>query len=236
MQNRDDLIDTVRRLLALSGSPNEHEARAAMAKAQELMLKHQLSMTEIDRAEIAAAGWAEESIWDGMRMPYEMEFVMSILTTFFFVKVYRDSERFDKRRIRWTVRIFGRPDQLPIARHVYFYLSRTFRQLWDRYKATLPRYTYADARTYCNGLHDGLTARLYADRAVQVCESGNALVAMSGELDVAFGNGPGAGLKPRHRTPVRPNERTFLDGYQDGCRIQMRRPLEGAARPALTAQ
>lgn len=47
----DKVIDLIRKLLALSTSSNEHEAAAAAAKAQELLAKHELDMSQIqDRA------------------------------------------------------------------------------------------------------------------------------------------------------------------------------------------
>lgn len=44
MENVHELI---KKLLALSESPNEHEAAAAMAKAQELLLKYNIDMAEV---------------------------------------------------------------------------------------------------------------------------------------------------------------------------------------------
>lgn len=41
------VIELIQKLLALSTSPNEHEAAAAMAKAQELLLKHNLDMASV---------------------------------------------------------------------------------------------------------------------------------------------------------------------------------------------
>jgi hypothetical protein len=42
----DRIMARIRKLLALSGSPNQHEAELAMAKARELMAKHQLDPAE----------------------------------------------------------------------------------------------------------------------------------------------------------------------------------------------
>jgi len=47
MQNKEGIIELIRKCLALSESPNEHEAAAAMSKAQELLLKHNLDMASI---------------------------------------------------------------------------------------------------------------------------------------------------------------------------------------------
>ncbi|MBM4056579.1 MAG: DUF2786 domain-containing protein, partial [Planctomycetes bacterium] len=40
------ILDKVHKLLALAQSPNEHEAQTAMAKAHELLLRHNLSLLD----------------------------------------------------------------------------------------------------------------------------------------------------------------------------------------------
>lgn len=44
---KDKLLDRIRKLMALSTSPNENEAAAAMAKAQAMLIEHNLSMAEV---------------------------------------------------------------------------------------------------------------------------------------------------------------------------------------------
>ena len=52
MGNRDDrLIDRIEKLIRLSNSNNEHEARAAMMKARELMAKHHIRTEDISPEE-----------------------------------------------------------------------------------------------------------------------------------------------------------------------------------------
>lgn len=41
------IIETIQKLLALAKSPNEHEAALALAKAQTLLIKHNLSLTAV---------------------------------------------------------------------------------------------------------------------------------------------------------------------------------------------
>lgn len=50
------IVDKIRKLLALSESPNQHEAELAAAKVSELLEKHQLSMTDIDVLDTKAGG------------------------------------------------------------------------------------------------------------------------------------------------------------------------------------
>jgi hypothetical protein len=54
MTTADDSIrDRIRKLLALSQSPNEHEAASAAAKAQELLTQHQLTREDVTETEFA---------------------------------------------------------------------------------------------------------------------------------------------------------------------------------------
>ena len=48
------LVEKVRKLLALSESPNEHEAALAAEKAQDLMLRHGIDMAQIATSQGAA--------------------------------------------------------------------------------------------------------------------------------------------------------------------------------------
>lgn len=43
-----DYKEKIKKLLALSKSPNEHEAQSALAKAQQLMAEHKISMAEVE--------------------------------------------------------------------------------------------------------------------------------------------------------------------------------------------
>lgn len=45
-----DYKEKIRKLLALAESPNEHEARAALLKARELMAEYKLTEAEIKDA------------------------------------------------------------------------------------------------------------------------------------------------------------------------------------------
>jgi hypothetical protein len=45
----DKILDLIKKCLALSESPNEHEASLAMAKAQELLEKYNLSMAQVQQ-------------------------------------------------------------------------------------------------------------------------------------------------------------------------------------------
>lgn len=221
MKERDSLIDTIQRLLALSGSPNEHEAKLALAKAQELMLRHNLSMAEVTATEIGKQGWTEEEAWRGKRPSWEQDFVADVLQGYFFVKCLWYKTRTGYRRTENTFQIFGSPDNVAVARHVFVYLSRTFRDLWEEYR----RKTFAGrglARTYYEGLRNGFMRKLELERAVQVNRDDrkNALVVVTDAIQKAF-----AELHPEvkvaRRSPVRSDADTYYDGFERGQKINL---------------
>lgn len=55
MTSEEKTIDLIRKLLNLSKSPNEHEAKLALERAQEMLFKHNLSISQIETADIPGA-------------------------------------------------------------------------------------------------------------------------------------------------------------------------------------
>jgi hypothetical protein len=122
------VIERVTKLLALAGSPNEHEARAAMAAAQRLMLKHNVT--------VAAQGGARRYGFRHLGSPSgrisEAERILAgILGRHFFVEclwvpVWRVRE--GKRGM--VLEVCGRAENLELAAHVHAFLLGTAERLW----------------------------------------------------------------------------------------------------------
>jgi hypothetical protein len=81
----DRTIDRIRKLLALAGSSNQHEAETAMRKAHELMLRHNIETTanRDGNYEVGHLGDPEKRV-TGVESD-----VAGVLAEFFFVKVIR---------------------------------------------------------------------------------------------------------------------------------------------------
>ncbi|KKN34836.1 hypothetical protein LCGC14_0789770 [marine sediment metagenome] len=56
----DRIVDRIRKLLALGQSSNQHEAELAIQRANDLLEKHQLSMTDIEIKAVADEGGVQE--------------------------------------------------------------------------------------------------------------------------------------------------------------------------------
>lgn len=222
----NDVISKVKKLLALSESPNEHEARSALAKAQALMLEHELSMAEVESYDPEAGKYEEQVVREGSPiMPYETHFAGGVIQEFFFVEVFTRTVRSERTE---RLLFFGKPGNVETARHVFEYLAQTFRRLWDEFR-TEHGLTSKEARSFYAGLVDGLTAKLRAERRQQKeakPETANALVRIQSELRERF-----LEINPRviegKLQPISVDAVAYGGGIRRGQSIEVRKGLGG---------
>lgn len=122
------IVERVAKLLALAGSSNEHEARAAMAAAQRLMLKHNVRIAAGDGGR--RYGFRHLGAPSG-RVAEAERILAGILGKHFFVEclwipVWRALE--GKRGL--VLEVCGRPENLDLAAHVHAFLLSTAERLW----------------------------------------------------------------------------------------------------------
>jgi hypothetical protein len=174
--------DRIARLLALAESPNVHEAEAAMAAAQKLLLKHNIELRD--------ARTAQGYVWKHLGTPTgrttEAERVLSLLLgKHFFVEaiwipVYRARE--GKRGS--VLEICGSAENVEIAEYVHGYLVTTAERLWREHKAKLGIRGDRDRRTFLAGVMTGMSEKL-AREAKKSEEAGLVWVA-DGDLTKYF--------------------------------------------------
>src|SRR4051812_35259454 len=94
----DRVLDRIRKLLALAGSPNQHEAEVAMRKAHELMLRHNI---EVAATRQAKHSYEVRHLGDPNRRGTRVEAeIAALLFELFFVKVLR-APFYGPRTGRW---------------------------------------------------------------------------------------------------------------------------------------
>lgn len=152
------VAERIARLLALAESSNVHEAEAAMAAAQRLLLKHNIEVRE--------ARTARGYVWRHLGTPTgrttEAERVLSlILGKHFFVEaiwvpVYRPL--LGKRGS--VLEICGTPENVEIAEYVHGYLVETAARLWREHKAEQGIWSDRDRRTFLAGVMSGMSEKL----------------------------------------------------------------------------
>ena len=160
-ENRNPLVDKIAKLLALAESPNRHEAEAAMAAAQKLMLKHNIEHATGNLYGFRHLGTPTKRTEAWQRI------LAMILGKHFFVEVvwiptYRPLE--GKRGS--ILEICGSDENLALAEHVFHFLADTSQRLFD--ESGLPR---RERRNYLSGVMSGFDEKLNR-QAKQLVEQG----------------------------------------------------------------
>jgi len=174
--------ERIARLLALAESPNAHEAEAAMAAAQRLLLKHNIEL----RQARTAHGYSWKHLGEATGRTTEAERVLSlILGKHFFVEaiwvpVYRPA--LGKRGS--VLEICGTPENVEIAEYVHGYLVQTASRLWMEHKVEQGIYSNRERRTFLAGVMSGMSEKLA--REAKKSQSAGLVWVADGDLDDFF--------------------------------------------------
>jgi hypothetical protein len=150
----DRVVAKVARLLALAESPNIHEAEAAMAAAQRLMLKHNVEHAGSRSYDFKQLGTPTGRTTESQRL------LAMILGKYFFVEViwvpvYRPLEG----KHGSVLEICGTPENLAMAEYAHDFLLHTAERLWEEHakKTKTPR---RERQSYLSGVMTGFAEKL----------------------------------------------------------------------------
>lgn len=165
----DRVLERIRKLLALAGSPNQHEAEIAMRKAHELMLRHNVEAT----ATRALRSYEVRHLGDphkrGTRVESE---VVGLLSEFFFVKVIRVPVYLPRLgKSGMVYEIAGTHANVEMASHVYAFLLATAERLWNENRHDARVRNGRDRLVYQSGVVGGFREKLVSER-VDLKETG----------------------------------------------------------------
>jgi hypothetical protein len=156
-------VERIARLLALASSPNVHEAEAAMAAAQRLMLKHNIEESQASRA--AVRGYAFRHLGKPSGRINEAERILaSILGRHFFVEViwipvFRPLEG-DSGKRGSVLEICGTETNLEIAEYVHSYLTHAAEHAWNEHKREKGIDSNRDRMIFLSGVMTGFADKL----------------------------------------------------------------------------
>jgi hypothetical protein len=246
------LVDKVRKLLALGTSPNENEAAAAVAKAQELMFAYNLSVEDLVERKASEIGERATDInllatWQ-VRLASAVA-ASSLCRIFVVDQVRVIGGHYTAKRDRKTVFV-GRDYDTELAEIILLWLIGELNRLSNQYAAGLAMYgdrhnglayiTPAQRkvarRSWLEGAATTVSRRLVAEFDVR--QAANAasfalVVHRSADLDdymakKAFG-------KAKATKSVRRQDwSAFIQGQEDGHSVALR-PGEHASRRAVTS-
>ncbi len=122
MDEREDIIELVRKCLALSRSSNEHEAARAAEKAQELMLKYKLSEAEVELKTEQKVG-VTHTEYPAVSRAWRRDLAGAVSEAYF-CKVLVSRRRGHERMV-----FVGKPTDIQITIMVYEWLASALDQI-----------------------------------------------------------------------------------------------------------
>jgi hypothetical protein len=161
MKSESDILDKIRKLLRLadtSRGATENEAKVALAKAQELMTRHNIdsALLRMERGETGGAGFTVNK--GKVDLPKTLNpadlMILSLLQAHFNVKTILMPGGKGT-----PVDIIGAAADIDFAIYAFNYLRQTFFRCWNEFKKT---HANPDKASYYRGLRDGLNAELKA--------------------------------------------------------------------------
>lgn len=156
-------LEKIARLLTLANSPNEHEAQAAMAAAQRLMLKYNLE--ECTRA--LPRDYIHRHLGKPTGRVYEAPRILAlILSEHFFVEtiwvsVWRPLE--GKRGS--VIEVCGTRANVEMADYAHDFLHATSERLWREHKRQNKITSNRDRRAFVAGVMTGFRNKLLGQKA-----------------------------------------------------------------------
>lgn len=216
---RDKILLRVRELLALAGSPNEHEAAGAMRMAQRYLVKYNLSFAEVDddrSYRIHYLGRCSARVQE-----YEYTLAHLLQEHFFVLVLWTFSYDPRANRRGRTLQISGAPQNVEVADYVYHYVMDMAASLWKE-RRRLPQPERGTKLQYLAGVLSGLHEKL--DRQKQRLTKEYGLVWRGdAQLEEFYRR-----VNPRISTVSGSGvERGsgYYDGVRDGREITIHRPL-----------
>jgi Protein of unknown function (DUF2786) len=205
--------------LALAGSSNQHEAEAAMRRAHELMLRHNIEVTQAR----AAAAFEVRHLGDPSKRSTRLEIdTLNLLVEFFFVKVIRIPVYLPREGARGALfELSGTRANVEMAVHVHGFLMATAARLWRENRIDGRVRSGHDRGSYQAGVIRGFRDKLASERTEL---TGTGLVWKGdAQLDAFY--------RARHPHITRRRRRVRLSaaheaGREAGRTIVLHRPIE----------
>ena len=153
----DRIMVRIRKLMALAGSENRHEAELAMSKAHEMIKQHNVDLLRAgDHREFCSVFVGRPALRH-FREEYRLA---SLLADFYFVcGIWTPAYVLEKGTMGRVLEITGMPRNVKIASYVYDFVRRFIDTQWREYNGAgaLNRYRKTD---FAEGILDGFRSKL----------------------------------------------------------------------------
>lgn len=183
--DKKQVLDKIQKLLSLANSSNEHEAKLAADRANELLTRYNLSMQDIKEGR----EYSSVKVGGGARRKFHHELVFSLLMEFFFIEIVQSRRKGIRGFIPGeVVAIFiGEEHNVKIAKYIFDFLVPAMERGWKAFKAKYEAEGYggltAHKKSYYTGLYLGLQENLEKTRKKVEQEAGLVVVKDPGIKD-----------------------------------------------------
>lgn len=163
-EQKNRMMDRLKKLLALSRSANEHEAAAAMSKAQELMRELAISEDDLELTDYAAIEADAFLVRPGFKIPVYVSMLRALIT-----KAFGCTGVWDEQRIKYKLTWLGQKSKADVSAYSWEVLARLLKTKRTQYKFTAllgahtPGKREALADTYCEGWVAGVSNNIIAE-------------------------------------------------------------------------
>lgn len=230
------VLEKVKKLLALSGSPVEAEAQAAMDAAARLMARHNLEALE-ESPDVAGVYEYRTIELKSNRLDTRLALIAHILNRHFFVETvfvpgYDPRSDSEEKNLE----LMGRPENTRLAEHVFHFLMERSESLWQAYHRRHRGGGHIARNSFINGLLEGFEAKLTQAAARESLEAEAAEAGFSA-LVLAKDRGLAEFIQRRHPrlSTVRTGRRrrycpeSGQAGRRAGDSLNFNRPVESRA-------
>lgn len=225
---KNKLIERIKRLLALSKSPNEHEAAAAMSKAQELMRELSITAEELELTDFATERTDTILVKSGNRLPAYVSDMAYLMEIAFGVEcLFCDGLR-NKEII-----FVGTKSKTEICVYTWTVLARILKTKMAEYKFSIIHLKCSTgkkaalAEEYCEGWVSGVRRNIVPETVSQrESELTKKLINMKFNLITADMRGSGVSGAEAHDA--------YSQGVQAGKNTHLHQGMQADKRAALS--
>lgn len=143
----EKIIERIRKLFALGASSNQHEAELAMAKANELMQEHQISVVQLDDTDDEKIVREEYTLDHGARYVNSIALLAQAAAQLYNAK----SLRYTNQGAKVTLIFYGTPSDIVLAKATFNHLLLSWHSIAEHdirnrlYDANVPLKTYKNS-------------------------------------------------------------------------------------------
>lgn len=234
--NKKQIVDKIQKLLALASSSNENEAKTAASMAQSLLVKYNLTMTDVE--EDPEQKYHSEFVDTGrQRFDPAWKFIQSLLRDFFFVEIVQTKKRvridkdtvtyWDSTKVVNCYVMFGQPHNVEIAKYIRDFLMRSFAELFKDYRKRTGA-ELGSRNSFYMGLFSGLHEQLKTTRQKVENETG-LVVVEDADLKDFIDKNLGKVKSSPSKYVVSNDSQAMAEGYEAGKNLSIARGLGGGS-------